>query len=229
MTTTKEDKTKAAPSTVNGAARPLAKKLAYVMGQMSRIPKRGYNEFHKYEFATESDVSDALRGLLAEQNIAFFPSMVSYTCDAVETARSTAYHVITQMEMTFIDGDTGDTHTSSWIGEALDSSDKAVNKTATAATKYFLLKTFLLSSGEDPDAGGTEVGAHTAPAQRKMVTGQAPGNIDKLKQVAADKGIEWSKIEGFIASRGKDPNDLTDEQVDEWTAWLVSYTPKDNS
>ena len=46
--------------------RPLATKLARVLADVRRVPKTGRNDFHKYDYATESDLVDHLRDKLAE-------------------------------------------------------------------------------------------------------------------------------------------------------------------
>ena len=42
------------PTRTRGA---LAKKLAEVMAAVERVPKRGRNDFHKYDYATEADIA----------------------------------------------------------------------------------------------------------------------------------------------------------------------------
>ena len=124
----------------------LYKKLAAVMGGISRVPKNGINQHFRYKFAQDSDVLDVVRSLLAEQSVAVFVSMTDLVQDGKIT-RAT-------FEYTLACGDTGATITTRWTGEAADSQDKGINKAATAALKYWLLKTFLISTGdEDPDAG----------------------------------------------------------------------------
>ena len=43
----------------------LAAKMATIMGELSRLPKTGRNDFHKYDFLEESVLVDAVRPLLA--------------------------------------------------------------------------------------------------------------------------------------------------------------------
>ena len=123
-------------------------KMAQVMGLVSRIPKSGYNDHFKYAYATSEDVADTVRDALAEVGLAFFVNITNVVQENKKT--------IVSMEFTFADGETGETHISAWQGEALDSQDKGISKAITAATKYFLLKTFLISTGDevDPDANG---------------------------------------------------------------------------
>lgn len=125
-------------------------KMARVMSTMSRLPKDGTNTFFNYKFVEAGAVADAVRSALAEQNVAFFAELTGLKeSDGVLVAR---------FNMTFADGDTGATATHQWFGEAQSRNkngsrdDKAINKAATAAQKYFLLKTFMISTGDEPDA-----------------------------------------------------------------------------
>src|SRR5688572_13128409 len=51
----------------------LVTKLAEVMALVHRVPKRGRNEFHKYDYATEADIVEAVRGGLAERGVLLVP------------------------------------------------------------------------------------------------------------------------------------------------------------
>lgn len=138
----------------------LYKKLARVMGQLDRLPKTGHNKHFDYKFATDADVSDAIRGKLAEEGIAFYAEMVTSNQEPV--TRETKYgvkttiHTIAHFAFTFADADTGATVTTTWSGESMDEQDKGLNKAATAALKYFLLKTFMLSTGDPKDDPDTD-------------------------------------------------------------------------
>lgn len=132
----------------------LYKNLAAVMGAMKRVPKDGMNKFHGYQYATAADVADAIRGELASHNIAFFAEML-------EAEIKDGVWEVT-FEFTFACGETGATVAKRWRSEAQAMNnkgrdDKGLNKAATAAEKYFLLKTFIVSTGDepDPDADGT--------------------------------------------------------------------------
>jgi len=121
-----------------------------VMGMMSRVPKSGHNDFHNYDYATSEDVADTVREALAEVGIAFIVSIDNIEREGLKT--------ICDYTFTFVDGDTGEMSASAWKGEAQDGSekkgigDKGISKATTSAVKYFLLKTFLISTGDEPDA-----------------------------------------------------------------------------
>jgi hypothetical protein len=189
-------------------------KLAAVMGDLTRIPKSGENSYFKYKFATEGDVADALRERLAAKNIAFFASMVAVEQTEISRNNKTTWRTKATFEFTFADGESGETRTCLWESEAFDEQDKGINKAATAAVKYFLLKTFMLSTGdlaEDTDSGiephtGEIKGGNARPkagSQRPAPTGNtaqrpaspkaAPAN-DPLLQEGQAMGANISPL-----------------------------------
>jgi len=131
--------------------KPLAFKMARVMAEVRNVPKNGRNDFHKYSYIMESDLVDHLRGKLAEQGVAIFPSIREHTVTQVEDQRGrTQYLATVTLELTFIDGETGDQMTTSWVGQGADQGDKSYYKAYTGAFKHALLKTFLITGEEEP-------------------------------------------------------------------------------
>ena len=79
------------PNTDKADRAKLYGKIAAVTAAVSRIPKNGKNTFHNYKYATESDITDGLRELLAGHGLAFLPpSVISWERD--ETAEADAAH-----------------------------------------------------------------------------------------------------------------------------------------
>lgn len=178
-----------APNTATNPA-ALFQKLAIIMGQVTRLKKTGRNNAQNYAFATDADVLDTLRPMLAEQHIAFFASMVECKFGSAGNTSSgkPQTHVKATFEFILCCGDTGVTYTSRWTGEAIDSGDKAVSKAATSALKYWLLKTFMMSTGDtqdDPDVESPERDRRSKQNQKiaqntqnKPVYGQKPNNTE---------------------------------------------------
>lgn len=134
----------------------LVKKLSEVMKQVKYIEKKGYNKFHKYKYATESDVAEKVREVLAEQNVLMMPSLINHTSRNHTTAAGkTEYIVTVDMEFHFYDGDSGEQLTFRMSGEGQDSGDKAMYKAVTGAQKYALMKVFMIPTGDDPEADDT--------------------------------------------------------------------------
>ncbi len=144
--------------------RPLAQKLARVLAEVHRVPKNGRNDFHNYDYVTESDLVDHIRDKLAEQGVAIFPSVRDSKVVELEDHRKRQTFLTTvTLDVTLIDGESGDLMTTTWIGQGLDPADKGYYKAYTGALKYFLLKTFLISTGDDPEREE----AHQAPAPQR--------------------------------------------------------------
>lgn len=132
-------------------------KLATVMKAIKRIPKDGYNSFHKYHYTTEATLSEHIRDILVDNGIAFFSSVE-------EQERNGEF---TKVKMRFIiaDIETGETLESVYWGEGQDKGDKGLYKAYTGATKYFLMKTFLIPTGDDPEADDEQPKTKTTSTQ----------------------------------------------------------------
>ena len=132
-------------------------KMSRVMGQLKRLPKNGFNTHFKYAFVTDADVLDAVREAMTAEGMALFVSMNSVHQD---NKRTTA-----DFDLTFADGESGQSMSIHWVGEAIDTQDKGIAKAATSALKYCLLKTFLIATGDDPDSDGDGPQADLAKQQ----------------------------------------------------------------
>src|SRR5690625_4074796 len=171
--------------------RKLVSKLVKVMEQVKYIEKKGYNKFHKYNYATESDVSEKVREVLAEQNVIMMPDVVEYSTREHENRQNNIEYIATvKMKFTFIDGETGEELSIHSIGEGQDAGDKAVYKAITGATKYALMKAFMIPTGDDPEAD-------SGVDERNQV----PGNKPELKLITSKqmgllktKALEFAKI-----------------------------------
>ena len=178
-------------------------KLAAVMGQLERLPKSGHNSHFNYDFVTDGDVSDAVRAALAAEGVAFFASMKGTHLDGKKT---TAYFTYT-----FADGQTGATWSCDWVGEAIDSQDKGIAKAATSALKYFLLKTFVLSSGDpaddiDSDNASPKPAANGKPGNDPMTQFWAT-----VKELGIDKTVAKSYLDECDGDAAKAKAKLTSE------------------
>ena len=132
--------------------RPLALKMAKIMASVRHVPKRGRHDFLNYNYITESDLIESLRGKLAAQGVALFPSIKDHTVRQVSDSRGRPQHLATvTLELTFVDGDSGDQKTTVWVGQGMDAGDKSYYKAYTSAFRYALLKTFMITGGEKED------------------------------------------------------------------------------
>jgi hypothetical protein len=150
----------------------LHRKLAEVSLAVHRIPKRGKNVHFGYDYATEADVSEAIRRELAERGITLTPSITRIEREALPVAQGKRPEFLTTifMHYTFTDAETGEVLEADWIGAGVDGSDKGAYKAMTGAHKYFLMKFFMIPTGDDPERDRRADNAATAPRAR----GSAP-------------------------------------------------------
>lgn len=130
----------------------LTTKLAQIMKECSHVMKNGKNDFHGYKYATCADVLDMVNTSLSSHNICSLVTPELLCMDEVVTAKGGKEHLATvKMDISLIDGETGESVTITGIGSGQDSGDKAVMKAQTAAIKYAYILSFAISMDDDPE------------------------------------------------------------------------------
>jgi hypothetical protein len=128
-------------------------KMAWIEGQLDRVPKNGYNTEHKYHFVRESDLVDALRAILFEANVSLSFAPVPGSTHLEEfTSKSggKGTDAFLDLKMVIRNGDEPyDKLEEVFPGQGRDWSDKAIPKAMTTAKKYAMILTFAMSSGDD--------------------------------------------------------------------------------
>jgi hypothetical protein len=125
-------------------------KIAAVQGAVGHVPKTGHNKFHNYDYVTEGDLLNAVRRHMSEQKLALIPAVRE--TERIDMGQSKS-GPLTRVHMTFTlaCGDTGASITAGFVGDGQDAGDKGVYKAYTGALKYFLMKCFLVATGDDPE------------------------------------------------------------------------------
>lgn len=123
----------------------LASKMVKVVGSVSgKVTKSGYNSHNKYAYIMEKDLLDAVREELTTNNVLITSSVESVSREGdITTVR---------MKHVLVDADSGESMEVWSAGQGADKQDKGIFKAITGANKYFLMKTFLLSGNDDPEA-----------------------------------------------------------------------------
>jgi len=143
-------------------------KMTRVMTRLANLPRKGRNLQQNYQFVKSDDLLDMVRQALAAEGLALMVSVIH--ADIQKTEKVT--RAVITYSFSLCCAETGAVVTSEWVGLADDYSDKAVNKAATAAEKYWLMKTFLIGADDaDPDAESP--GAE--PPRRARGSDRAPG------------------------------------------------------
>lgn len=174
--------------------RTLVKKLAKVMQDVKYIQKRGFNKFHQYRYATESDVAEKVRESLADQNVVMIPNMTSHSIREHITAKGNKEYITTVvMEFKFIDGDSGEEITFTMIGEGQDAGDKGPYKAITGAQKYALMKAFMVPTGDDPEA---DEGVDQRNSEQPGSKQPAQPNVNNSKEAVLK--AKWQQGKGSL-------------------------------
>ena len=188
----------------------LYKKIATVTAAVSRIPKNGENTFHRYKYATESDITDGLRDLLAENGLAFLPpSVISWERSETTKKDGNRGDDLTRVQLQFglACADTGEVFSAFFWGEGQDGGDKGFYKAYTGAVKYFLMKTFLIATGDDPEQdqhqqrpaaarpqAPTPVNGKKRPPRREEITDRLQATFDEAVELGI--AIEDTTVAG---------------------------------
>lgn len=190
-------------------------KLATIMGELGNVEKKGFNKAQNYRFVRESDVVAALVPLLAKNHVYLHTSITSHDRSPLYQTQSgsTMWLTTITVDGTWYDGDTGDTlPAATFIGYGADTGDKGVYKAMTGCEKYMLMKGFLISTGDDPEADEkvdkTAAAAGAAAGPRIVRGGQAgvqrggKSNVVTAAQVKEIVGLVKKldlDADGFVA------------------------------
>lgn len=186
----------------------LYQKLAAITGEIGEIKKGGRNREQGFDFIEYAAVAGKLRTLFAKYGVVVIPRMAQTKNQHRENITSKAgkagQSVLVDMTFTVVNADDpNDKFTVPWTGEAVDYGDKATNKAATSALKYFLMRQFNVSEkGDDPDE--QEVGEiqhrETAPPRASTTRPPSDKQIGMIKGLAKRKGKDAEWIESVLAA-----------------------------
>jgi hypothetical protein len=205
----------------------LVRKLSEVMNEVKYIQKKGFNKFHKYSYATESDVAEKVREELAKRNVMMIPSVKEHILrEHTNRSGNVEYIVTIDMEFTFFDGDTGEEITFNMSGEGQDAGDKAIYKAITGAQKYALMKVFMIPTGDDPerDESVDERNHGQQPASGKPPISQKQVGLIKVLSGKFAKMCDKSDQDVLEALKITDITQLNVEQasaaIDQLNKWI---------
>ena len=133
--------------TVKQTAKGLYQKILQAQKAISAVPKRGYNSFHKYHYATEADIL-SIKEILNDNGLVVLPTTERQETGFKPDGKSWAS---VTLRFRVIDAESGETLDSEFTGYAEDSFDKAIYKATTGANKYFYLKFFGIATEDDPE------------------------------------------------------------------------------
>lgn len=127
------------------------KKLLNIMSKIERVPKNGFNAFHKYKFVQDTDLTEYVRNFLVEEGVAVVPSIESQTVMPQASKEGETYLTLVDGTITFVDTEDGSSVTIKCQGQGQDKGDKGVYKAMTGFMKYGMMKVFMVPTGDDPE------------------------------------------------------------------------------
>jgi len=172
-----------------------------VKNDVERVPKTGKNQHFGYKFATESDIADILRKLMAEHGVCLVyhgpdPDRFKMAQDGTTKSGAPKYRYQVWCRYSVVNAHDSSDKFEVWgYGEALDQEDKGHNKAITNAHKYVHIKLFDISTGDlavDPDSS-SHMDQDAPPPQRatppRSAVAATPGK-DAFKTVVE----KWSGV-----------------------------------
>jgi len=185
-------------------------KLLEIQTRIDRIVKDGQNQSDKYDFASSTNVLDAVRPLMNELHLLLIPIVRDARLHEGQTRSGTA-RFLTEIFLTFrwYDADSAETLDVDWYSQGVDlAGEKGPGKAATYAEKYFLLKFFHIPTDkDDPDRDGRTAGGE----KKQKGTAAAKENADYMRK----------QISGIVAEiSGGDP----EKEAVIYRTWTESKT-----
>lgn len=140
----------------------LAEKLLKIRASLDNIPKNGWNQPQSYAYHKDEDIINALKEAFTRENILWLSQCLEVQVENGESkSGNNSYLTTAKMHYVLINGENPDEQlTFVWHGQGNDSGDKGIYKAFTGAGKTFLMKLFMISEGNDPEADHKEAPSH---------------------------------------------------------------------
>ena len=193
--------------------------IVNVMAALAKdgISKDRKNQQQGYNFRGIDDVYNALAQKLSDNKLCMLPISMSPTREERATKNGgTLFYVNISAEFELISAEDGSSKIIQVLGEAMDSGDKATNKSMSAAYKYAALMAFCIPTEGDNDS---ENHTHEVVAKAPSAPAPKPGDFwtrQKLTipfssrhmpvdgQFAPEAWADWEK--NFLAAIEKVPD-----------------------
>ena len=201
----------------------LYQKILTVMEAVDRVEKRGRNEFHKYDYVLEADLIEAVRKTLIEEGVFVFASVVEERTSTAGTEDKPKQITSVKTKYKFVNVDNPEeSEEVLGFGQGEDQGDKGGYKAITGAMKYFLMKTFLIPTGDDPENDGetpVKRPKETSKSHRSDVEEEEDGEIsveddeDEEEEEKPSKKIKEEEDEEDDEDDDKEPVKLSAKEL----------------
>ncbi len=148
----------ALPPELLGNRARLYTKLVGVLEDVKYIQRDKKNSFHGYTYASEAAIKGVLHEAFATWGLILLPPEILEMTDGEREGKNGEKdgkgQFLTTIKVRFgiADAETGEAIYGTMYGRGQDNMDKGIYKALTGALKYFLTTTFLIPTGDDPEA-----------------------------------------------------------------------------
>lgn len=188
--------------------------IAEVMRKTSAISKGRKNQQQGFQFRGIDDVMNELHGTLAECGVFIVPEVLEENRTEGHTKSGSAmFYTRLKIKFTFYAED-GSSVSSTVIGEAMDTGDKASNKALSIGYKYACLQVFCIPTEDDKDPDAQTHEFQKGPAQQpqqQQRPAPAPKRGAQQKQQQGpqlaggpDTPQQFQKIKALLNATGAD-------------------------
>jgi hypothetical protein len=130
----------------------ILKKLHTIQTEIVKMEKDGYNDFQRYNYLSETQITLRMKQLFDKHGVVFAHSSKIDSVIPFNNAKG-AQNFLTNViiDYTFYDIETGEKLEGKASGQGTDGGDKGIYKAITGAIKYIFMKNFLIPTGDDPE------------------------------------------------------------------------------
>ena len=166
---------------------PIVQALNEVMKAVGGVKKSDRNTSQNFNFRGIDAVVNAVAPQLQKYGVVVMPTVLDYEYNSIEIGqrRTVMGHVKVKVSYTFY-GSTGDSLSTTVVGEAMDAGDKATAKAMSVAFRTALLQSLSLPTDDvDPDAHSYErsSAAPEIDADKVLIQIMEAQDIDTLAKV----------------------------------------------
>jgi len=202
-------------------------RILAVMAELSYVQKGDKTVNNQYRFVGHDAVSEAIHPMLVKHGIAMIPSVSSWKQDGNRTEAD--------VTVSFVNVDKPeDRFEIKTFGFGVDPQDKGPGKAVSYATKYAVLKTFVLETGDDPEKDNinhisASEAAKTANAAKLLEAATDAldsGDWPTLCQLDRENGEEWLQAWKQLASHKRSAMKKLMEKANEYRDLIQDYDTK---
>ncbi len=202
------------------AAKNVGEAKLAVMAEVAYVRKTT-TEGLPYPFASEAGFIAVLRPSLVRHQIDIFPSNVEIIESGdYKTSRGTMMRLVRiRIEYTMTHAPSGTWQKIMVFGEAADSSDKCLAKAMTIGLKYALRQSFVIETGDDPDAVKEPlypISGHSGVSSREALLAAKDNHplfktaVDWIRKAASHEDLARHELRYKSKDRGFDAEQIAE-------------------